>query len=187
MTPNLVLKFTSRFEALQIPYVVTGSVAAMLYGEIRVTLDVDLIVELNFASATKLPRLFEMPEFYCPPADVLTTEIARDLRGHFNIIHVDSGFKADVYLRGRDPLHVWALERARRVKIADSEVNLAPPEYVIIRKLEYFREGASEKHLRDIRTMLDSPGTAISNADLERLIEERNLQTEWQKVRTVGM
>src|SRR5687767_4104737 len=100
MAPNLVLKFTSRFEELQIPYVVTGSVAAMLYGEIRVTLDVDLIVELNFAAAKRLPQIFAMPEFYCPPTDVLTMEIARDLRGHFNIIHVDSGFKADVYLRG---------------------------------------------------------------------------------------
>ena len=52
MTPNLFLQFTSRFEELQIPYVVTGSVAAMLYGEIRVTMDVDVVVELNFSSAS---------------------------------------------------------------------------------------------------------------------------------------
>jgi hypothetical protein len=34
-----------------------------------------------------------------------------------------------------------------------SEV-LAPPEYVIVRKLELWREGGSEKHLPDVRAMV---------------------------------
>jgi hypothetical protein len=187
MTPNLFLQFTSRFEELQIPYVVTGSVAAMLYGEIRVTMDVDVVVELNFSGASALPKIFSAPDFYCPPTDVLTMEIARDLRGHFNIIHIESGFKADVYLRGRDPLHAWALQHARKTKIGESHVNLAPPEYVIIRKLEYFKEGASEKHLRDIKTMLEVSGSSISQEELVRFIRERGLDAEWRKVAEVGL
>jgi len=31
----------------------------------------------------------------------------------------------------------------------------APPEYAIVRKLDYYREGHAEKHVRDIRAMLD--------------------------------
>jgi hypothetical protein len=184
---NLFLRFTSRFDQLKVPYMVTGSVAAMIYGEIRVTHDVDLIAVLNFSAATTLPKLFPAPEFYCPPTDVITLEIARDLRGHFNIIHVDSGFKADVYLSGRDPLHAWALNRIRRVNVGGAELNLAPPEYVIVRKLEYFREGASEKHLRDIKTMLDHSGKEISNLELDRLISERGLTAEWQRVQSTAM
>ncbi len=34
--------------------------------------------------------------------------------------------------------------------VDDLEVAVAPVEYVIVRKLEYFREGRSGKHVRDI-------------------------------------
>ncbi len=59
---------------------------------------------------------------------------------------------------------------------------LAPPEYVIVRKLEYYREGGSEKHLRDIRSMLAVSGEQIDRASLREWIERRGLQTEWRLV-----
>lgn len=59
---------------------------------------------------------------------------------------------------------------------------LAPPEYVIVRKLEYFREGGSDKHLRDIRGMLNVSGQQINQADLKEWIQLRGVETEWRKV-----
>jgi len=58
---------------------------------------------------------------------------------------------------------------------------LAPPEYVIVRKLEYFREGGSDKHLRDIRAMLAVSGDQLDRAALKDWIERRGVQAEWQK------
>jgi hypothetical protein len=62
---------------------------------------------------------------------------------------------------------------------------VAPPEYVILRKLEFYREGGSEKHLRDIRSMLDASPDAIDRGELERMIAERGLQGAWNKARDV--
>ena len=59
---------------------------------------------------------------------------------------------------------------------------LAPPEYVIIRKLEYYREGGSEKHLRDIRSMLALSGEQMDRPSLDEWIQRRGLQTEWRLV-----
>jgi hypothetical protein len=59
---------------------------------------------------------------------------------------------------------------------------LAPPEYVIIRKLEYYREGGSEEHLRDIRSMLAVSGGQLDRPSLAEWIERRGLQTEWRLV-----
>jgi hypothetical protein len=59
---------------------------------------------------------------------------------------------------------------------------LAPPEYVIIRKLEFFREGGSEKHLRDIRSMLTVSGDKIDHSALQEWISRRELQTPWSHV-----
>ncbi len=60
-------------------------------------------------------------------------------------------------------------------------IMLAPPEYVIVRKLEYFREGGSEKHLRDIRAMLAVSGELLDQVALREWIQKLNLETEWRK------
>lgn len=184
---ELFLMFTRRFDELGKPYMVSGSVAAIIYGAARLTKDVDLIAHLDFVSINRLPQLFPSTEFYCPPPEIIGLELARDRRGHFNILHIESGFKADVYLHGNDPLHVWGIARARREKIGNETVMVAPPEYVIIRKLEYFVEGGSEKHLRDIRSILDLQTAKIDCDELERLISERGLEDAWEKAKQVPM
>jgi hypothetical protein len=63
-------------------------------------------------------------------------------------------------------------------------VTLAPPEYVIVRKLEYFREGGSEKHLRDIRGMLAVSGEQLDQAELLEWVARRSLKAEWEKARS---
>jgi hypothetical protein len=96
---------------------------------------------LNGEHIARLPEVFPPAEFYCPPAEVIAVEVAREQRGHFNIIHHETGFKADVFLSGRDPLHAWGLARARQLEMEGQVLVVAPPEDVIVRKLEYYREG----------------------------------------------
>ena len=58
----------------------------------------------------------------------------------------------------------------------------APPEYVIVRKLQFFREGGSCKHLRDISRMLIGLGDDWNSQPLLEMIATHKLQDEWQKV-----
>ena len=132
-----------------------------------------------------LPRLviaFPEEEFYCPPTEIIQLEMGREQRGHFNLIHHDTGFKADIYLCGSDPLHRWGLANIKSVHIEDDHVNLAPPEYVIIRKLQFFKEGGSQKHLRDISRMLLAMGNQFDRESLDQMIREHGLSPEWQQV-----
>jgi hypothetical protein len=177
--PGWIELFTARLEALDLRYMVTGSVASTIYGEPRMTLDVDLVVELAVERAADLLEAFPQSEFYRPPLEVARTECGRDARGHFNLIHHGTGMKADVYIAGLDPLHAWALDHRRRAGASGSALWLAPPEYVILRKLEFWREGHSEKHLRDIRAML---APALDRAFLERQVRERGLDDAWKLV-----
>jgi hypothetical protein len=179
--PSLFLLFTRRLRQLGVPYMVSGSTAAIVYGEPRLTNDVDLIVVLERSQVARFREVFPPDEFYCPPEEEIALERAREQRGHFNIIHLETGFKADVYLAGRDPLHVWGLARTRTLDIDGEPLVVAPPEYVIIRKLEYFREGGSEKHLRDIRSILDNSSDLIRRAELEEKIAALGLRQEWKK------
>jgi hypothetical protein len=178
---DLSLLFVRPLNRLGVRYIISGSVAAILYGEPRLTHDVDFVVFLRSEDIQLLQEAFPSPAFYVPPAAVIASEVAREQRGHFNLIHSDTGFKADFYTSGRDELHAWAFRNARKLEFQGEAVVVAPPEYVIIRKLEYSREGGSEKHLRDIRAMLAVSGDQIDRPELDEWIKRRGLATEWQQ------
>ena len=97
----------------------------------------------------------------------------------FNLIHHSTQFKADIYVAATDSLHRWALENRRRIYLDGDGLWVAPPEYVIIRKLEYLREGQSDKHVRDIRFMLAA--TDVDRALIDREVAQRGLDIEWRR------
>jgi hypothetical protein len=179
---DLVELFVQPLNQLGVQYLVSGSVAVMMYGEPRLTNDIDLVVFLRREDIPRLREVFPPPSFYVPPIEVILVEMARERRGHFNVIHSDSGLKADFYTANRDELHAWASQRSKRIMYQGIAVSLAPIEYVIVRKLEYFREGGSDKHLRDIRSMLAVSGELVDQAALEDWIARRALQEEWKQV-----
>lgn len=178
---DLVGPFIERLEKLGVTYMVTGSTAGILYGEPRMTHDVDIVVELAMKNVKAFVDAFPLEEFYCPPEDVLAIEVRRGQRGHCNLIVHATGFKADIYI-AFDDLHRWGLAHRRVLDLDGLRVQVAPVEYVIVRKLEYFREGGSEKHLRDIRSMLEVSAESIDHAELARLIAQRNLGEAWSAV-----
>ena len=179
---DLVLLFTRRLERAGFAYMITGSVAGVFYGEPRVTHDVDLVLALARSDTARIAELFPLEEFYCPPEEIIVREVLRAQRGHFNLIHHESGFKADVYLANRDPFHRWALSERRLVDVGDDAVHVAPLEYVIVRKLEFYREGGSEKHLRDIKSMLRISGELLREDVIQRWILALGLEATWQSV-----
>jgi hypothetical protein len=176
------LHFTRPLEQLELRYMISGSVAAIYYGEPRMTNDVDLILFLRGQDVDSLVAAFPASEFYCPPSEVIEYERIRESRGHFNLIHLESGFRADVYLSGRDELHAWGIRNLVRASIGDESVSFAPPEYVIIRKLQFLREGGSGKHLRDIHRMLVGLGSDWDRTTLTTMIRDLQLESEWARV-----
>lgn len=182
LEPDLIELFVRPLEQLKIRYLISGSVAAMIYGEPRLTNDIDLIVFLQLEDVTRLRVAYPSPEFYLPPKEVIAAEIER-ANGQFNIIHAESTLKADIYMARRDELSSWAFRHPHQYPFDITNIVLAPPEYVIVRKLEYFREGGSEKHLRDIRAMLAVSGDQIDQEELLRWIERQNVKEQWQQVR----
>jgi hypothetical protein len=180
-TPDLFSLFVRPLHAAGLRYMVSGSLASIFYGEPRLTLDVDLVVHLDGGEAIVLAGLFSTENFYVPPPDVVALEIARPTRGHFNVIHFASGQKADFYPSRRHPWWSWAFEHRRLGRLGPDEIWFAPPEYVILWKLEFFREGGGDKHLRDIRGMLLVNAENIDRAMLDAACAELGLSEQWKR------
>ncbi len=105
-------------------------------------------------------------------------ESRREAHGHFNIIHHHTGLKADIYLSRNHPTLPWALAHTRRVQTSACEITVAPPEYVILHKLDFYRESRHQRHLRDIAGMIEQQD--LDHEFLDSSIQNLHLETEWQ-------
>lgn len=180
---ELLFLFTNPLEQATLKYMLTGSVASMVYGLPRFTHDLDLVLDISTIDIATFVALFPLNLYYCPPEEIILIEVKRRQHGHFNLIHHQTGYKADIYLFGQDELHQWAMENRRRISLKSGHlIWIAPPEYVIIRKLEYYREGGSEKHLNDIRGMLEISGEQINRQIIAEWVARKKLALTWAKV-----
>ena len=74
-------------------------------------------------------------------------------------------------------------DRKRKIPIwEDTEVFLASPEDVIIKKLDYYRQGGSGKHIKDIRGILAE--TKVDEEYLQHWITKLNLTQSWQEAKS---
>ena len=84
--PSPLALFLEPLERLGLPYCVTGSVAASVYGEPRLTADIDIVLLLGIRDIAALRTAFPDAGYYVPPDETLRL-LARDTRGMFNLIH----------------------------------------------------------------------------------------------------
>ena len=183
--PDELSVFIERLESIGALSMVTGATAAILYGQPRVTNAIDVVLTCNGATRTALIRAFPETDFYLPPDAVIRTEQARAHRGYFNIIHLDSGYKADIYLAGSDPLHAWALPLRRRLRWTDNlEMAVASPEYVVLLKLACFREGRSAKHVADIQAIVEVTG--VDESAMQPWLAALGLEELWREMKSAS-
>jgi hypothetical protein len=173
--PDLIGLFVEPLEAIGVSYMITGGVASVIYGDPRFTRDVDIVMELQQAEIAALGSAFVPAAFYVPPVEVLEVETSRPGGGHFNIIHRETALRADVYIAGGDPLTVWAFGRRVRLRVGGAQIWVAPIEYVILRKLEYYDQSGSDRHLRDVAMMLRISGDSVDSGSLLHWAERLEL------------
>jgi hypothetical protein len=140
-------------ERLKIPYMVVGGFAAIFYGEPRLTIDVDIVVDIRAEHIRPLATSFPIPDYY------VSEEAMRDAlqrRYPFNIIQPATGAKVDLVPLPRDPFTRMAFQRRQRLAYdeAGHAANFITPEDIIVAKLIAHRETGSDKHLRDVRGVL---------------------------------
>lgn len=143
------------FERLHIPYLVGGSIASALYGVARSTLDADIVADLQQEHVGELVKALGN-DFYADD------EMIRDaIRHHssFNLIHLKTMFKVDVFIRKERPFdRIQFQRRVEQVFAADppQKAFIATAEDVILAKLEWYRLGGevSDRQWRDILGVL---------------------------------
>lgn len=179
MTQTELLQFAlALLERLQIPYAIVGSFATAVWGDPRMTRDIDIVVQLTREKVDVLCTAFSPDDFY------VSRDAAQDAisqRSQFNVIHFRSGNKIDFMIAGRSEWAQRQLTRCRRVQFApDCEGFVAAPEDVIIGKLVYYQEGGSEKHLRDIASILSQAEDDVDRLYIAEVAATLGLLNTWK-------
>lgn len=177
---ELLAFLAETFDDLDVRYLVTGSMATVFFGEPRFTNDIDVVLELDLAKVERFCQRFPAADFY------LSEPAIREAVHHhsqFNIIHPTSGLKVDVMIPDDSPFNRSRLSRVVREKTSDDvEICFASPEDVIIKKMEYYRLGGSEKHLRDITGVLKVCGERVDRSYIDGWAERLDLAEIWQAI-----
>lgn len=178
---DLLRRVADVLDRLGIPYVVVGSVASSLYGDPRLTNDVDIVADLQLGNVEQFVKEFPPEDFYV--SDIAVRQAIQN-RGQFNVIHSESGYKADIVIPSASAYDESQLRRRTRVRAENPEIDafFATPEDVILKKLEYFREGESEKHLRDIAGILKIRGDQIDRQYIEYWADQFGVTEIWKKI-----
>ncbi len=143
------------FERLRIPYLVGGSMASALYGVARSTLDADIVVDIRLEQVRELVASLGA-DFY---ADEEMIRSAIEHRSSFNLIHFETMFKVDVFIRKDRPFDQMQFKRRiEQVFAAEPEQKayMTTAEDIILAKLEWYRLGneISDRQWRDVLGIL---------------------------------
>lgn len=166
-------------EALDVPYAIGGSVASIAYGEPRATLDIDVVVDLDAPDIARLMDHLD-PDVFHLDAEQAADAVAR--KGQFNVIVPKAGLKIDFFVAGDEIELRQIADRRRLPALPDLDANFSPPEELILKKLQYFAAGGSDKHLRDIAAMLAISPEEIDRTDIATRAADLGLSDSWHVV-----
>lgn len=166
---RITLLVTHALEQIGIPYALGGSLASSLHGVMRSTLDADILADMQIEHIPALIAALSK-EFY---TDDEMMKDAINHRSSFNLIHYETAFKVDIFIRKLRAFDQMQLARRKRSVIAtdpEESVYVVSPEDIVLAKLEWYRLGGetSDRQWRDILGVLK---TRAGELDLDYLRE----------------
>lgn len=173
------------FERLEIPYYLGGSVAAIIYGLPRTTLDADLGASLVESHVPHLIAAWQ-DDFYVSGPMMLE---AIQRQSCFNLIHLKTVYKVDVFCSHNQPFQQSVLRRRRRDSLVSGDdvllIDVAAPEDLILHKLVWYRKGneTSERQWTDILTVLKLQADTFDRVYIAEWAAKLNVLDLWERIR----
>ncbi|RKY55794.1 MAG: hypothetical protein DRP89_02580 [Candidatus Neomarinimicrobiota bacterium] len=151
-----VLPLVKAFDKLGVSYFIAGSVASSFYGVPRATIDVDMVSDLKPQHVHSLVEMLGAA-YYIDEEMILK---AIQEQSSFNLIHLNTMLKVDIFIIKGTPYNLKALQRRRKDTFDEEkesiEFYIGSPEDIILSKLEWFRSGeyVSMQQWRDVLGIL---------------------------------
>jgi hypothetical protein len=168
---DALLPVVDTLVALDVPYCVGGSVASSYAGVARATLDVDLVADLRLEHVEPLCRV--LAQDYYLDRDMIHEAIGR--RGTFNVIHLATMFKIDVFVMEETAFARENMARRVALDVPDiaRTVYFTSPEDIVLHKLLWYAMGGgvSDRQWYDLQGVLRLQAEGLDLAYMHRWAE----------------
>ena len=164
-----------KLTAAGIEYMLTGSVAAFIYGMPRMTHDIDVIVKIFYSNKEKIVRAFE--DDYLVAENEIDFALNNNLM--FNFFHKTKAAKVDFIIQKRTEYRLKEFSRKRFIESEKFKEYVVSQEDLIISKVEWAKDTLSEQQSRDIKFLLKTP---IDEEYLNHWLNELNLTEIFNKL-----
>lgn len=131
MFKKLIVSIAAAFKKNNIPYIILGGQAVLLYGEPRLTKDIDITIGLNIDSVDKIADILKKIDIVPIPGD-FHQFVKRTMV--LPLINKESGIRVDIIFSFSD-FERSAIKRANVVKIDNMDVHYVSLEDLIIFKV----------------------------------------------------
>jgi len=161
---NVLLRVLRALDDLGIEYMVIGSFASNYWGRPRATHDADLLVEIASRDAERLAGALE-GEFYVSEEALRE---AAERRGQANVIHLEEGFKVDLWVRQEEPYDRERFRRRRRGTLFGYPAWITSSEDLILAKLRWYRAAPGlERQYQDALEVYEIQAPTLDQAYLD--------------------
>ncbi|NOY37523.1 MAG: hypothetical protein GXO83_08100 [Chlorobi bacterium] len=160
----------SALDELSVPYYIGGSIASSVYGIARATMDVDIIADIKVENISSLKQILEN-EYYI---DERMIKDAVNRASSFNLIHLETMIKIDVFIHKHQSYQEESLRRKQKDTIEDSddasEFYFSSPEDIILNKLQWYEMGnrISERQWLDVVGVIKVQQKNLDNEYLQK-------------------
>ena len=183
--PKFVSVVIEGLQAAGVEYMVGGALALWAWGEPRSTMDLDLMISVPLEAITGLSEELKKRDMLLPADIILDAFIAERSNIPLNAIHLNSGFKADLYLLfPNDNLGQMAFRRRMQVDFGPhyGALYVHTPEDLILFKLWYYRISRQTKHPRDIYAILIAQEDHIDLDYIQEWVTRLGLSSVWEEL-----
>jgi hypothetical protein len=174
--PEVLPKITSSLNAAEIPYMLTGSFASVIYGAPRSTQDIDLVIAPTSEQLQVFVGALPSDQYY---ADLEAALEAYKCQSLFNIIDFKSGWKIDLIMCKSRPFSQEEFSRRQQINVDGSPLFVARAEDVILAKLEWARLGQSQRQIDDVARITGIQWKNLDRKYLEKWVSQLSLEEHW--------
>jgi len=164
---QLLIKVADILDQLDIPYMVTGGIAVLIWGRPRFTADIDIVIELKISNIDALSSaLLGISEFGYVDKDTILEAFSNN--GEFNFIDGTTGVKVDFWVTNKNSPRFLEFKNRVARDVLGHKVYFISPEDLILSKLLWYKTSPSSRHIEDVESVIKISGEELDKEYLKK-------------------